>query len=114
MSDYYGNDSFNHDPTPPPPPEGSKTKAIISMILGILSLLLCCCWYISVPLAIASLVLGILAIKNNEPGRGMAIAGIVTSSVGIVLLILLFGLGMAIGDFDPDYLEQYLLDLFGV
>jgi hypothetical protein len=68
--------------------------ALTSMILGILSIPMCCCQALSVPLAIAGLVLGIIGltkIRANPQGwkgGGMAIAGIATSSVGIILSLI--------------------------
>jgi hypothetical protein len=71
--------------------------AITSMILGILSIPGCCCWFLGSPMAVAGLVLGIIGmskIKNNPAmfkGGGMAIAGIVCSSVGLILdLVAIF------------------------
>jgi len=72
--------------------------AIISMILGIMSVPTCFCSCVfpglNSPLAIAGLVLGIMAlgkIKGNPQmfkGGGMAIAGIVTSAIGLLLVLL--------------------------
>ena len=68
---------------------GGSGLAIGSMVCGIISLVLgCCLWYLSLPLAIVSIVLGIMSIKQQRPGKGMAIAGIVCSAIGLVLAIL--------------------------
>jgi hypothetical protein len=75
---------------------GPKTSplAIVSMILGILSIPMCCCQAISAPMAVAGLVLGIIGIgkiRSNPQmlkGGGMAIAGIVCSSIGIIMSLL--------------------------
>jgi hypothetical protein len=71
--------------------------AIISMVLGILSIPACCCSFFGAPFSIAGLVLGILAmgkIRSNPQmfkGGGMAIAGIVCSAVGLLLdLVAIF------------------------
>jgi hypothetical protein len=71
--------------------------AITSMILGILSVPSCCCWFLGAPMSVAGLVLGIVAmskIRGNPQmykGGGMAIAGIATSAVGIILdLVAIF------------------------
>jgi len=71
--------------------------AIISMVLGILSIPACCCNFFGAPFSIAGLVLGILAmgkIRSNPQmfkGGGMAIAGIVCSAVGLLLdLVAIF------------------------
>ncbi|HEX4627834.1 MAG TPA: DUF4190 domain-containing protein [Gemmatimonadales bacterium] len=67
--------------------------AVASMVLGILSIPACCCWFTSAPLAIAGLVLGIVSLQKVRAspqawrGGGMAIAGIVTASVGILLAL---------------------------
>jgi hypothetical protein len=71
--------------------------AIVSMILGILSIPGCCCFFLGAPMAVAGVVLGILALGKirSSPqmfkGGGMAIAGIVCSSVGLLLdLVAMF------------------------
>jgi Domain of unknown function (DUF4190) len=71
--------------------------AITSMILGILSIPSCCCWFFGAPMAVAGLVLGIIGmgkIRSNPQmykGGGMAIAGIVCASVGLILdLVAIF------------------------
>jgi hypothetical protein len=78
------------------------------MILGIVSLVFFCAYYIALPAAITGLVLGIISMKKakavNAP-HGMATAGIICSSIGIVLFLIfilllfiglatLFGIGM--------------------
>lgn len=77
-------------------PQG-KGMAIASMVLGIVSIVLCCIWYISVPCAIIGLILGILYNKKGTKS-GMATAGIVCSIIAIVLVVLVFilaALGLA-------------------
>ena len=66
----------------------SMGLGIASMVCGILALISCCLWCTCVPLAIVSIVLGILQIQKGA-GKGMAIAGIVCSSIALVLLIAL-------------------------
>jgi hypothetical protein len=88
------NDQFNQAPMDPyngsmPPQGGSKGKAIGSMVTGICSIIPGCCWiWLGLPLAIVALVLGFLSRKNNEDGKGMAIAGIVCGIVGLVVVII--------------------------
>jgi hypothetical protein len=68
--------------------------AITSLVLGILSVPSCCCWGSGGLFATAAVVLGILGmrrIRNNPQlwsGGGMAIAGIVCGSVGLLLALL--------------------------
>ncbi len=72
-----------------PQNNGKVALAVTSMILGILSILCCCLLYgFSAILAIAGLILGIISLKKKCAGKGMAIAGIICSAVGIVLAIV--------------------------
>ena len=78
-----------------PPPAGvageNKTLAMVSLVLGILSLF--CCWFI-VP-GIAAVVTGFMAknkIDQNPKeygGRGMAMGGLITGGISILLGIVL-------------------------
>lgn len=88
----------------------SNGMAIGSLVCGIIGLLLSCCWYIGIPLSIAGLVLGILVLKNKKGGKGMAIAGIVLSSItiiiGIFAAIMLFAFSTS-PEFNNIYEEIY-------
>jgi hypothetical protein len=66
--------------------------AIASLVLGILSALLFCVPFLPVIGAIIGLILGIISLKNQKGGKGMAIAGVILSG-----LALLFGILMIIG-----------------
>jgi Na+/H+-dicarboxylate symporter len=94
--------------TPPPPPGGyapppggpvgygapqpSQGLAIASMVCGIASIVLFCVWWLSIPLAIAAVICGILArgkiARGEAAGAGMAKAGLITGIIGAVLAIL--------------------------
>lgn len=67
---------------------GNSGFAIGSMICGIISILCCCLTWVSLILAIAAIVLGIIALKYQYDGRGMAIAGIVTGGIGIFIWLI--------------------------
>lgn len=67
--------------------EESQGFGIASLICGILAIVTCCCSCPCAPLAIVSIVLGILQISKGT-GKGMAIAGIICSAVGLVLMII--------------------------
>ena len=66
--------------------DGGQGMAIASMILGIVSIVLCCAWYISLICAVAGIVLGVLHNKKGAKS-GMDTAGIVCSVIGIVLTV---------------------------
>ncbi len=70
------------------PEKDRKGLAIAAMVLGIVALVLFCIWYISIPCAILSIIFGILSLKSSK--RGMAIAGISTGAVGVILTIILY------------------------
>ncbi len=89
---------------PPPAGTGSvnQTLAIISLVLGIISL----CCYISPVTGLAALITGFMAMKkvNNDPtnfgGKGLAIAGMITGGVFFVLgliywIYIIFIVGLA-------------------
>lgn len=69
---------------------GNIGISIASLVCGIFSIVCCCATYFSLVLAIAAITLGIIAIVKKYDGQGMAIAGIATGGVGIVLVILAF------------------------
>ena len=91
-------------------PQGSKTLAIISLVCGIVSILGCCCYGINLLPAIAAIITGVISKKKNQPGGGMALAGIITGAVGIVtaiIFIILLVIGLASGSGTPSY-SSYL------
>jgi hypothetical protein len=82
----------------PPPGQVSNTLGLVSMILGIASIPLVCCWGIGTLTGIAAAVLGFLGKKRAEQGlatnRGQALAGLICGAVaaglGIIGIILSF------------------------
>ncbi len=60
---------------------------IASMICGIIALITCCIWCVCIPLAIVSIVMGILQLCKGT-AKGMAIAGIICSSIALILLLV--------------------------
>lgn len=71
-------------------PKPTNGMAIASMVLGILSILTTC---VGIILGIIGLILGIVALnqikQSGQSGRGMAIAGIICSSAGLVIYLLI-------------------------
>lgn len=66
---------------------GNIGFAIASLVCGIISILCCCLGLFSAVLAIAAIVLGIITLCFKYDGKGMAIAGIATGGVAIVIVI---------------------------
>ncbi len=80
----------------------TETLAIISLVVGILSVPMSfCCSFFGIPLSITAVIMGVIAIGNinKDPqqleGKGMAIGGIATGAFGLVMLVLLLVFGMA-------------------
>lgn len=86
----------------PEEPKKASGLAIASMVCGIVSIVICCVWYLAAPLAIAAIVLGIINNVKKLGGKGMAVAGIITGTCGLLLVIALCVViiaGVASGDF---------------
>ncbi len=71
-----------------PQPTGNIGFSIASMICGIISIICCSAWYVAIILSIVAIVLGVISMKKNAAGRGMAIAGLITGGIGAVLCII--------------------------
>lgn len=84
------------------PKKDKKGFCIASMVLGIVALVLFWMWYIAIPCAILAIIFGILGIKSTQ--KGMAITGVVTGSIGlivsIILIVFIVIVGMALGIYD--------------
>ncbi|MBC5787654.1 MULTISPECIES: hypothetical protein [Clostridiaceae] len=75
---------------PPQPPRKSSGKSIASLVLGIISdalLVITCCVFpwISLICSIIGIILGMLGKKENS--NGVAIAGLITNIIALVLSI---------------------------
>ena len=62
---------------------GKNWMSILSMILGILAVLVCCIPYIPLFFGLGGIVFGILGMKSQQ--KGMSIAGIITGGVGLII-----------------------------
>ena len=74
------------------PAQESKGLSIASMVLGIISVVLFCIWYISIPCAILAIIFGIIGMKKG--GRGMGIAGLVLGIVALAILAIIYLLAL--------------------
>lgn len=86
----------------------SKGMAIASMVLGIVGLVLSCLVIGIIPCVIG-LILGIVVLVKQKAGQGMAIAGIVTSLIGIAFLIMaLIGFGSFMSQYGTEIMNQQI------
>lgn len=85
----YGNNGYNNYP------KESAGFGIASMVLGIISIVLMCWPYVSIPTSIIGLILGAVGCKKVA-GKGMAVAGVVCSliTLGIALIIVATGVSI--------------------
>jgi hypothetical protein len=78
----------------------SNGLAIGALVVGILSIPGACCCYSSVPLGIAAIIMGVVAMNkaklspSTHGGRGMAMAGLICGAVGLAFTILVLALGI--------------------
>ena len=61
---------------------------IISLILGIISIVTNLFWYISLPAGITAIVLGVKSYKKE--GKKLGIAGLITGIIGVSLCLLIY------------------------
>lgn len=74
------------------PVQESKGLSIASMVLGIVSVVLFCIWYISIPCAILAIIFGIVGMKKG--GKGMGVAGLVLGIVALAILAIIYLLAL--------------------
>lgn len=62
----------------------NKGFSITSMVLGIISIVLFCIWYLSIPCAILAIIFGVVGMKKGA--KGMAIAGLVLGIIAVAIV----------------------------
>ncbi|HET7477427.1 MAG TPA: DUF4190 domain-containing protein [Dermatophilaceae bacterium] len=71
-----------------------------ALVLGILSILSSCLWFIGGVLGVLAVVLGFIALRKARAGQasgaGLAKGGLVTGVVGLVLSLVLLVAGVAL------------------
>lgn len=76
---------------------GGAGIGIASMVFGIVSLVLGCCFpYISIPCAVIGVILAAVSLGGHKDGRGMAIAGLVCSIISLIpaVIVIIGGASM--------------------
>lgn len=84
-------------PMMPQEPPKSVGLAVASMVMGILALLLSCCVpYLPILLALLAVVFGAVSLAKKMGGKGMAIAGLVCGIIGLIPAVILIVTGAAL------------------
>ena len=85
--------------------------AIGSLVCGIIGGLLSCCYYISLPLSIVSIVLGIIVLKKKKGGKNLAIVGIILGGITVLIagIFLIASIYMFSGNnmYYNDFMQEY-------
>lgn len=68
-------------------PQKNDTLAIVSLILGIASIIMCCIPYLGIALGIGGIICSVMSSKKQK--SGLATAGMVCSIIGIVIAVLM-------------------------
>lgn len=122
------NNSYNMD-YQQPQTNGGKGMAITSMVLGIIALVTCICYCSAIPLGVVSIILAIIVLVKRKNGKPLAITGIITSAIAVIVSVLTLVLAGPIADnmndliqnadvYAQEYIEdgtipQSVLDMFG-
>ena len=78
------------------PRQDNNGFGIASMVLGILALIFTC-GCLNIPLAILSIIFAIIHINRKTGSVGFAIAGLVTSTISVILMVIMVVLFWVVG-----------------
>lgn len=93
----YDQQGYNQQYIPPQQQDPTPGFSIAALVTGILALLLACClnkW--DLIFALPAIVFGILGLKKEPNGKGMAIAGIVLGAIALIIIIVIIIIAVAI------------------
>jgi hypothetical protein len=84
------------------------------MVTGIISTVLCCAWYVSIPLGLVAVITGFVArgkiARGEARGGGMVMAGLITGVIGLLLgigwMVAALFYGQEIQDWSRDMQQQ--------
>ncbi len=72
---------------PQQPENPGKGWAIASLVLGIVSVVCCCVWYVALVPALLAVIFGIVGVAKKQ--GGMAVAGLILGCIGLAFCILM-------------------------
>lgn len=97
-------------PQVPPAPKRKIGFAVAALVLGLVSMICICCGlqFIAGPLA---LIFGIIALVRRHDGKGMAVAGIVTASLSLLLSVIVLAVNGDLIRYAGTMLDDFTLVL---
>lgn len=112
----YQQPNYNQGAPGAPGEDGSsKALAIVSLVLGIISLV-CCCWsagVVGILFSGAAVVCGIIAVAKHQAGKGMAIGGLICGGVALLLSIIMMIASLTMDkSWAEDFLEENYPDIY--
>lgn len=79
------------------PPKGGLGLSLTSMILGLIAFSTgCCFYYITLPCGLIGFILGVISIAKKNEGKGMAVTGVVLSTLSLVAFIVMMITGISL------------------
>ncbi len=92
-----------------PEPQQSNALSIVSLVMGIISIIFGCCYGVGIIFAIAGLICAIVAKKKGQKG-GLSTAGLICSIIGAVIAVIVIVyvviIGVALVN-DPDFMNSF-------
>ncbi|MBQ2800167.1 MAG: DUF4190 domain-containing protein [Lachnospiraceae bacterium] len=117
MDNNFNNETFNYTPQPEQPQKDpGHGLAIASLVLGILSILSCCCTYLAIILGVVGIVLAIISKSKSLAGKmeTMATVGMILSILGVVIAVgmIIWSAAFAQSPAYQEIMNQYM-DMYG-
>ena len=92
-----------------PQPQQSNALSVVSLVMGILSILFGCCYGIGIVFAIAGIICAAVGKKKGQKG-GIGTAGLVCSIIGavlsVIMLVYVIIVGVALFN-DPSFMNEF-------
>lgn len=106
---YAQNDGYQEPPK-------TNGLAIASLVLGIVSIPMCCCTYFGIICGVLGLIFGLLSKPKTGPNagklNGLAIAGIICGAIGLVLSVILLIVSLSAANYSSNLYSEWLDEFY--
>ncbi len=96
MEDMMQQENQTSEPAPSGLKQSPNNMATASLVMGILAVVTCCCYYSGFIFGGLGILFSLLS-RTEEPMRGQAKAGLGLSIAGLVLVVVFWGIIIALG-----------------